>query len=309
MIIREYYQQDAPDPILEATAVLRLARQHVPEAQAVTGIDETGGEARVYFVDNTVIVKVQRPPQLRSWTSLAKEVVFLRHLAAVEPALPVPRVLGYGNSAGVEYTCMTRMTGDAAVRTPMLATARAETLKDLGRVLRQIHQVPQAPLRASGLFPEEFTLRDLKAAVADDLEDYAQYMEQRGIGWPFPFDRATLITQAGEHLPSQPLAVALHTNPGPTHTFVDPITGALTGLIDFGDAYLGHPAYDLGRWPDPADRESVLQGYVEAGDPGVDFWGFWDVAGIMADLLVIVRNPDTRDEAIQQVITTVERWA
>ena len=111
MIIREYYQPGAPDPVLDPAQVLRLVRQHLPEARAVTGIDETGGEARVYFVDTDVVCKVQRPPQWRSWTSLEKEVVFLRHLAEAAPDIAVPRVLGYGKEDGVEYTC--KRTGDA----------------------------------------------------------------------------------------------------------------------------------------------------------------------------------------------------
>lgn len=308
MIIREYYQKDAPDPVLDAAHVLRLVRSHVPTAQAVTGIDETGGEARVYFIDAEIVCKVQRPPQRRSWTNLEKEVVFLRHLASSAPDIPVPRVLGYGKEDHVEYTCMTRMAGDAAVRTPIPPTARVETLRKLGRTIRRIHQVPQAPLRATGLFPEEFTLPDLKTAVVEDLEEYARYLHQRGIGWPFPFDLATLIAQALEHLPTEPAGVALHTNPGPTHTFVDPTTGALTGLIDFGDAYIGHPATDLGRWPDPADREAVLQGYLDAGNPGPHFWAMWDVASIMADLLTIVRYPEIRAVAIQHATDTVQNW-
>lgn len=308
MIIREYYQKEAPDPILDEPLVLHLVCRHLPVAETVRGIDETGGEARVYFVDEAVVVKVQRPPQRRSWTSLEKEVVFLRHLAKEAPEISVPRVLGYGTEDGVEYTVMTRMPGDAAVRTPIPESARVPTLMALGRTVRQIHQVPQEPLRASGLFPEEYTLQDLKAAVEEDIYDYQDYMDKRGIDWPFSFDLSTLVAGATAHLPSAPMAVALHTNPGPTHTFVDPVTGALTGLIDFGDAYRGHPAYDLGRWPAPNDRETVLKGYLEAGDPGKAFWEFWDVASVMADLLAIVRYPESRPEAIQHVITTVANW-
>lgn len=309
MIIREYYQPGAPDPVLDFDQVVGLVRRHVSAAQTVTGVDESGGEARVYFIDQNIVCKVQRPPQLRSWTSLEKEVVFLRHLAQAAPDLRVPRVLGYGHDDGVEYTCMTHLAGDAAVRTPIPGTQRVSTLQELGRTIRQIHEVPQAPLRDSGVFPEEFTLPDLSRAVAEDLADYAGYLDQRGIGWPFPFDLATLTAAAERHLPAESLAVALHTNPGPTHTFVEPETGVFTGLIDFGDAYIGHPAYDLGRWPNPADRELVLQGYLEAGDPGPHFWGFWDVASIMADLLTIVRHVESRDAAIQHVITTVQHWS
>src|SRR5579875_2679942 len=93
MIVRKYYQPGAPDPVLDAEQVLGLARRHVPKARQLTGIDETGGEARVYFIDADLVVKVQRPQQLRSWTSLEKEVRFLETIAEQDPALPVPRVL------------------------------------------------------------------------------------------------------------------------------------------------------------------------------------------------------------------------
>jgi aminoglycoside phosphotransferase (APT) family kinase protein len=41
--------------------------------------------------------------------------------------------------------------------------------------------------------------------------------------------------------------VPVHSNPGPEHTFVTP-DGSFSGLIDFGDAYVGHPINDLRRW-------------------------------------------------------------
>lgn len=75
-----YIQPDAPDPILPEELVLSLVRRHVPNAQAVTGIDESGGEARTYAIDSALILKVQRPQQLRPRTSLEKEVWFLQHL-------------------------------------------------------------------------------------------------------------------------------------------------------------------------------------------------------------------------------------
>ena len=40
-----YIQPDAPDPVLSEELVLALVRRHVPDAQTVTGVDESGGEA------------------------------------------------------------------------------------------------------------------------------------------------------------------------------------------------------------------------------------------------------------------------
>src|SRR5207248_2844070 len=83
-----------------------LARRHVPSARAVVAVEESGGEARTYLIDNDLILKVQRPQQLRPLTSLAKEVFFLEQLAALpeDQRVSVPRVIGHGREQGVEYT-------------------------------------------------------------------------------------------------------------------------------------------------------------------------------------------------------------
>ena len=76
-------------------------------------------------------------------------------------------------------------------------------------------------------------------------------------------------------------------------TFVDPDHKTFSGLIDFGDAYLSHPAFDLVRWPDEADRAALLDGYRAAGSGAVDdsFLAAWRVASVLADLQAAVRNP------------------
>ena len=308
MIVREYYQRGVPDPILDDGVVLALARRHEPGIAAVTSIDETGGEARVYYLDGTWVFKVQRPQQLRSWTNLEKEVRFLERIAADDPGVPVPRVAGHGREGTVEYTLMTRIGGDAAVRTPVPDAARPAMLEALGRVLRRIHGIQQAPLHASGLFPEEYTAEDLRASVAEDITAWAERFANKSLGWPFPFTPAALIAQSRDRVPDAPPAVALHTNPGPTHTFVDPPTGTFVGLIDFGDAYIGHPARDLGRWPAPWDRAAVMRGYREAGELDPGFLAFWPVATVLADLLVMYRSVAHRAEARADLLATVREW-
>ena len=75
----------------------------------------------------------------------------------------------------------------------------------------------------------------------------------------------------------------LHSNPGPTHAFVD-AGGALTGLIDFGDAYLSHPALDLHRWPAVADRLALREGYLDGQAPPGEFDAVWNAGMIYADM-------------------------
>jgi hypothetical protein len=65
-----YSQPDAADPVLDERTVLGLARRHGVSGVAVTRMNETGGEAHVYGIDDHLVVKVQRPHRLRPRTNL-----------------------------------------------------------------------------------------------------------------------------------------------------------------------------------------------------------------------------------------------
>src|SRR5262245_19998988 len=109
-----YLQPDVPDPVLDNELVLSLARRHEPHARAGKAVDESGGEARTYFIDDDFILKTQRPHRLRPRTSLEKEVFFLKQIAEQAPDMPVPRVLDYGRTEPyIEYTLLTCMKGVA----------------------------------------------------------------------------------------------------------------------------------------------------------------------------------------------------
>ena len=76
----------------------------------------------------------------------------------------------------------------------------------------------------------------------------------------FPLAPDEIGRRLMQTMPDVKNIVALHSNPGPEHTFVDPVSGRLTSLIDFGDAYFSHPVNDLRRYRSPADRQAVLDG-------------------------------------------------
>jgi hygromycin-B 7''-O-kinase len=291
-----YLQPDAPDPVLTDAVVLGLVQRYMPDAHAVTGVDESGGEARSYLVDDGLILKTQRPHRLRPRTSLAKEAAFLDHLAAF-PAIPVPRVLGYGHAEDIEYLCMTRMPGDAVIRQTIVGPARARVLEALGQVLHQIHTVPQAPLAASGQFPADQTADDLRARLGEAFDQVLAALERAGDMWQLASSPRRIADAALAALPDTTAFVALHSNPGPEHTFADPATHTYTGTIDFGDAYISHPALDLRRWKDPADREALLAGYLATGPVDQTFKSVWRVTQVWADMAAIASAPQHRDAA------------
>src|ERR1043166_2046928 len=116
------------DPVLDGAVVLNVVRQHLPSAAAVTGVDESGGEARTYAIDDHFIFKTQRPHRVRPRTSLEKEVFHLQQLAERAPEVSVPRVLGYGHDGDLEYILMTRMPGVAMRQVTITADARLRVL-------------------------------------------------------------------------------------------------------------------------------------------------------------------------------------
>jgi aminoglycoside phosphotransferase (APT) family kinase protein len=291
-----YVQPDAPDPVLDFELVLSLARRHEP-ARAVTGVDESGGEARTYAIDDGLILKTQRPQQLRPRTSLEREAFFLDQLAGV-PDVNVPRVLGYGRDGQhIEYTLMTRMPGVAARRAELTGPVRQDTLKNLGRMLGHIHQIQQEPFLKSKLFPGDHAPVDVRTRIANQLSDLLETIDREQRPWTFPLSPEAVGRRALAALPDVDDIVALHSNPGREHTFVDPATGKLNGLIDFGDAYISHPANDLSRWRSPADRRAILTGYTADQPVSENFMQAWRVVQMLIDMTVLAYYPDERAPA------------
>ena len=288
-----YLQPDKPDPVLDEEIVLQLARRHISGARAIRAVDETGGEARSYAIDDDVIFKTQRPHRLRLRTSQAKEVFFLERLAGF-PDIPVPRVLGYGQEGDIEYTCLTRMPGIAVRRATLGDNARRVMLRDLGRVLRRIHAIPQGEMVAIGLFPGDHSADDFHARLTEAFDDAVTAIHATEGAWGLSQTPEEIAETALAALPRSEMRVALHSNPAPEHTFVDEKTGAYTGTIDFGDAFISHPTLDLRRWRDPADREALFAGYIADAPVDDEFLTVWRVVQVLTDMTVIAISPEHR---------------
>lgn len=258
-----YLQPDAPDPVLAEEVVVEAARRHAPEAGGVLDVDETGGEARAYHLEGGIVMKTQRPHRLRPRTSLAKEALFLAELER-QGGFRVPRALGHGEMEGIEYLCLTRIDGVPVERASLDARSRASVLGELGRTLRAIHEIEQSAFAESELMPGDRTPTDLKTRFRDAFDRLATALgaDARFDGAP---DVRAVAARCLDRTPESTPPVALHSNPGPEHAFVDPAAGSFAGLIDFGDAYRSHPALDLRPWTDAADGEALLAGYRSSG--------------------------------------------
>ncbi len=299
IITDTYSQPDAPDPVLSDDRVLQLARRHIASARQVTFIDESGGEARAYMCDDDLVVKTQRPHQLRPRTSLEKEAFILGQLAA-QDALPVPRVLGYGREDDAEYLLMTRIPGVSLESTSLSGPARIAVLRELGATLRRIHDADQGVMETSLLIPGDGSaadLRDRLSAMFDHLIS-ALSADQR---WAAAIDLRAVAGQALAELPESTQPATLHSNPGPEHCFVDPGTGQFSGLIDFGDAYRSHPALDVRSWRSPEDSRHMLAGYQARGPLPDGFEHVWRTGIILTQLRLATRGHGEPDEIARTI--------
>lgn len=307
-----YVQPDASDPVLSSAVALSLARRHMPDARMVTQVDESGGEARAYVIDDSLILKTQRPQQLRPRTSLEKEVCFLNQIAESAPDLHVPRVLGYGrervaadtlDDIEIEYTLMTRMPGIAMRRAQMDDDARRKALRQLGMTLRRIHALPLAPFTASDLFPGDQSFVDVQIRFGNYFNELVDEIRAEQRPWRIPLTPEHVGARAVASLRRSGERAALHSNPYLEHVFVDPVSGAYSGLIDFGDAYISHPAFDLRRWNRPADREALLEGYTAEQSVSDAFLVTWRAVMMLGDMVTIAYYPERAAEAEQDLLT------
>jgi len=255
-----------------------------------------------------VVVKTQRPHRLRPRTSLSKEAALLRALA--QPlAGRVPKVFGSARvdigTGPVEFIVMSRIEGSAVVHQVLDIAARHAVLADLAAVLRAVHATDPANLdRELGdqPLPADQDAEALRRRLESGFADLVQRLDMRPAAWTARITPAEAARQALELLPGgvhQP--VVLHSNPGRTHTFADS-TGRFTGLIDFGDAYISHPALDLRSWPDPQDRRVLRECYLDGTEASAAWQATWQVVMVLADMAAIAGGTEDAPAAVADLI-------
>jgi len=172
-------------------------------------------------------------------------------------------------------------------------------LQNLGALLRSIHDIDQSRLLGSELIPGDKSPSDLRQRFSDSFSRLADALESDQI-WRGDLDIRLIGEQQIDQLPTDTGPVALHSNPGPEHVFVDPSTGKFTGIIDFGDAYRSHPALDLRPWRQSADIADALNGYQGSGPLRPGFQQVVTTGLIMAELGQVARGrQDAQSAAIR----------
>ncbi len=203
-------------------AVTELARRHRLPGPAQR---ETLG-THVVFGFGDLILKLYSPLWAQDFQA---ERAALRHLRG----LPAPEIAAEGELEGWPYLVLTRLEGTPAsmVWSSLPLEGKRGIIRQFGALIARLHQHA-----LPGDWPDEW-----HAFIRERLE---RAEEHHGLGEPW----RSWIRQQLAGFREPPLApVLLHGDLTDDHLLLVEREGGwkLSGLIDFGDARLGHAYYDL----------------------------------------------------------------
>jgi aminoglycoside 2''-phosphotransferase len=214
----------------------QLVRELSPVAAGDVQLLGAGTDSAAFRVDGEWVVRF---PLVRdAQRTLSTELALLPELAPALPvAVPRPELVGEreGELVFAAYRALEGEPLSDAALSALPASARARALDELAALLDAIHRFPVERAQAAGV---SFEL--LKGGYHGAQESLASELD--------PAERPAIASQrrAFDDVQPRPFEpVLLHADIKPAHLLHDPSTGALTGLLDWGDASLGHGDFDL----------------------------------------------------------------
>jgi len=188
------------------------------------------------------------------------ETRLLDHLTG--RGLPTPQLAAQGEIGGWPYVVMSRVRGERIgdVWTTLAATERARLAREVGALMARLAELPTTGLDDLRTTQEALLAERRPRLLADQRE--------RGAGEALLAD-VDAFARALPPLADAP-SVLLHADLTDDHVLVT--DGAITGLIDFADAFVGPWTYELAAPAcfltrgDDAARDALLAGRgVEPG--------------------------------------------
>lgn len=221
----------------------RWATERICERHGLTGHDPSDGFRPAATGSSAVLLSSAHciklhPPLAEYRSSCQTEVAALRRLAGALP-IETPRVSAAAELEGWPYFVATRLPGVAVdeLWADLDAASRCELAAALGRAIAAMHALSVE----SAALPD-----DWGGFVATERARCVTRERQRGLD-ETRIAEVERFLAAGDHpdVPSHRRAL-LHTEIGPGHVLVERAAGCLpSGLIDFGEAMIGDPEYDL----------------------------------------------------------------
>jgi aminoglycoside 2''-phosphotransferase len=220
-----------------------------------------GDDSAAFRVDRDWVVRFPLVPDAQR--TLATELALLPRLAPHLPVMvPCPEHTAErdGQLVFIAYRALEGEPLSDAALNALPARARTRALDELAALLDAIHRFPADSAQAAGVSFELY--QGAYHAAQDSLERRLFEMLQPG-----ELDAIARQRHAFETVqPRSSAPVLLHSDIKPEHLLHDPSSGALTGLLDWGDASLGHGDFDLAIISAFCGPQT-LQGLLERRDP------------------------------------------
>jgi aminoglycoside 2''-phosphotransferase len=241
----------------------QLIREPSPLAAATVELLGAGTESAAFRVDGEWVVRFPLVPQAQGTLSI--ELALLPRLTSRLPvAVPQPEHVAEldGHLAFVAYRALEGEPLSDAALGALSPSARTRALGELAALLDAIHGLPVDRARAAGVSLELY--KGAYHPAQESLERELSRMLE-----PWALDSIARRRRTFEQVQPRPWEpVLLHADIKPEHLLHDPSSGALTGLLDWGDVSLGHGDFDLaiiGAFCGPQTLRGLLD-RLAAGD-------------------------------------------
>ncbi|WP_419418423.1 aminoglycoside phosphotransferase family protein [Legionella sp. D16C41] len=211
-----------------------LERHHLP-LKSLQLFSE--GTNVVYAYDNHLVIKLFPPFHQYQFVS---ERLVLKALAG-KLSVKTPTLIHEGDIAGWPYIIMTKLHGTLLETLwPTLShDNKLIIIKELGALIREVHALSTVGLEAIDCQWPTF--------IAKQIESCVENHKTKKLNASLIEQIPAYIGMVTESLRASEKSVLLTGEYTPMNFLVTNITGSwhISGLIDFGDAMLGHYQYDL----------------------------------------------------------------
>jgi len=230
----EYEKHKLKVEILQSAAKEVIGRHRLPEKKLSLFHDGTN---IVFAYGDDRVIKIFPPFHESQFKS---ETLVLHHLQG-KLSVNIPAIEYQGEIAGWPYVVMSRLEGTLleTLWEKLDHSNKMIIMHELGLLIREVHSLPTQGLEEIDCFWEQFIDRQIKKCVA-----HHQTMQLS----------ESLLQQIPRYVEAAESSVRSIKNPviltgeyTPMNFLVKQVSGVwhIDGLIDFGDAMLGLPEYDL----------------------------------------------------------------
>jgi aminoglycoside 2''-phosphotransferase len=228
-----------------------------------------GWDSSAWEVNGSLIFRFPKRAEVGDW--LRREIALLPALAAALP-VPIPHfthlaIAGAPDDPALPFVGYPKLEGTFLDQAPELLHPASPLVPQLADFLRALHAFPLDRAVACGVTPGSWSAWQdhWHAFAARVMRDDDPARDPPTRAWVAATRDAFLAELA---LAERPVAL-LHHDLATEHILADPTGQRITGVIDWGDVWIGDPAMDLAGFAhdcDAATLDSLLAAYGPVDD-------------------------------------------